>query len=372
MKFAEIPGHHDIKETLKSSLRHNTIAHAQLFHGNEGGAAFPMALAFSRYLLCENRSDEDACGECPSCQKMDKHIHPDVHYFFPKSGAKTDPATQNQLLKHWRDFLQQLPYGNLEQWQSFAEIADKAVQIHKEEARNIIKTVSMKSFEGHYKILLIWYPETMNISAANAILKVLEEPPEKTIYLLVSYNLEDIITTITSRTQLVNIPVFHDEEIVEFLVKQRDIAKEDSVKVARIAEGSVLKAEALLSHSEDLAYSEFQQWMRSCLRADFGELVKRSEYFSQQGKGKQFSQFRFALNILREAMVSLCQSSDLNHTLGEELTFVQKFAATAKLERLEEMYSKLNEALYHLERNANPRITHLSLSIDFIQLLNNR
>ncbi len=371
MLFSDIPGHEDIKKTLYKSLERNAIAHAQLFHGNEGGGALALALAYTRFILCENRSPEDACNTCASCQKMDKHIHPDVHYFFPKSSAKNDAATQGALLKRWREFLQSHPYGNLERWQQFAEINDKAVQIHKEEAKNIIKTVSLKSFEGKHKILLIWYPETMNIAASNAILKVLEEPPEKTIYLLVSYGLEDIITTITSRTQLVAVPPFNEAQVAGYL-QQKGIDATEAAKVSRISEGSLVKAEALLEHGQELAYGDFQAWMRSCLRADFQDLATRSEQFSQSGKGNQFSQLKFALNILRESIVSLCDTTELNHTMGEELNFIKKFGQAAKLSALEAMYEKLNEAVYHLERNANPRITHLSLSIDFVRLLNAR
>ena len=155
MTFSAIPGQESIKATLRSSFHRGTIAHAQIFHSNEGGPALPMALAFAQFILCENKKEEDACGECPSCQKMAKSIHPDVHFFYPKSSAKTDPATQAVLLKQWRAFLQEHPFGNLESWQRFAEITDKAVQIHKEEAKNIIKTVSLKSFEGGYKILCV-------------------------------------------------------------------------------------------------------------------------------------------------------------------------------------------------------------------------
>jgi len=369
MNFASIPGQEGIKTTLRSSFHRNAIAHAQIFHSNEGGSALPMALAFAQFILCENKKEDDACGECPSCQKMKKLIHPDVHFFYPKSSAKSDPATQALLSKQWRGFLQEQPFGNLESWQRYAEINDKAVQIHKEEAKNIIKTVSLKSFEGGFKILFVWYPETMNIAAANAILKVLEEPPEKTIYLLVSYNLENIISTISSRTQLVNIPVLQEDEIVSLLVK-KGVNSEDARKVSRIAEGSLTKAENALSSGSELAYSDFQQWMRSCLRGDFTDLVKRSEGFSQSGKGNQMSEMKFSLNILRESIVALCEQSDLNHAFGEELTFIQKFASTAQLGKLERMYEKLNEGIYHLERNANPRITHLSLSIDFTKILN--
>ena len=369
MRFSQIPGNQSIKDSLLSSHKRGAVAHAQLFAGTEGGASLSMALAFSQYILCENKLDDDACGECPSCQKAGKGVHPDIHFFYPKPAAKSDPALVANLQKQWRSFIQEQPYGDLQTWQKFADINDKAVQIHKEEAKNIIKTVSLKSFEGNHKILIIWYAETMNIAAANAILKVLEEPPEKTLYFLVSYNLENVITTITSRTQLVSIPTFSQDEISDLLQKS-GIGENEAINASRIAEGSLVKAEKVLQSGSDLAYGDFQTWMRASLKGDFSDLVKRSETFSQSGKGNQAAELRYALNLLRESMVSLCNQTSLNHVMGDELVFIQKFGATAQLEKLEKMYEKVNEALYHLERNANPRITHLSLSIDFTKILN--
>ena len=318
MQFSQIPGNQPIKDSLLSSHKRGAVAHAQLFAGAEGGAALSLALAFGQYILCESKMEDDACGECPSCQKVAKGVHPDVHFFYPKPAAKSDPALVANMQKQWRSFIQENPYGDLETWQRFADINDKAVQIHKEEAKNIIKAVSLKSFEGNYKILIIWYAETMNIAAANAILKVLEEPPEKTLYFLVSYNLENVISTITSRTQLVSVPPFTEDEVAGLLLKN-GISESEAGNASRIAEGSLLKAEKILQEGGELAYGDFQTWMRACLKGDFTDLVKRSERFSQSGKGNQSSELKYALSLLRESMVSLCNHTSLNHVLGEEL-----------------------------------------------------
>lgn len=370
MRFSDIPGLSSIKKQLLTGVHRNKIAHAQLFCGIEGSATLPMALAYSSYLMCENRQKEDACGTCPSCQKASKAIHPDIHYFLPQPSLKSDPQKQTSLLKSWREFLREEPYGNLDRWQNFAGITDKAAQISKEEAKRIVKTVSLKAFEGHQKILLIWYPELMNISAANAILKTLEEPPPHTVYLLVSYAYEDIIGTITSRSQLVKIPPFGDEEIAEHLT-QSGLEREEALRLARISEGSVLKANGLRSE-DHLAYQDFQHWMRSCLKADFESLLKESEGFSQRPKSDQFRQWKFSINLFREAIIGYSENESLQHTQGEELAFIKKFGSAVSMDALEKMYVILNDAVYHLERNANPRITHMNVSIEFSKILTER
>lgn len=368
MKFGDIPGHEQLKKTLLSSVRKNHMAHAQLFHGNEGGASLALVLAFASYILCENKQEDDSCGTCPSCHKVAKLIHPDVHFFFPKSSAKTDASKQNLIQSQWREFLAGNPFGTLEDWLRFSELENKQVQISKEEARNLIKTISLKSFEGNHKIIIMWYPESMNGSAANAILKVLEEPPEKTIYLMASYDLERIISTITSRTQLIAVRPFSNEEVANFLISE-GVADKDAQKISRVAEGSIQKGLNIIGHSNDLAHSDFQDWMRNCLRQDYTALVKASEEFSQIGRAKQQSRLNFAIELIREAVLAQSDGSKLHHTFDDELVFIQKFSSAVPLDGLEKMYKQLSDALYHLERNANPRITHLNLSLTFSRLL---
>ena len=368
MRFADIPGHQELKSTLTSSFERNHVAHAQLFHGDEGGAALPLAIAYATYILCENKNGEDACGVCASCQKMQRFVHPDVHFFYPKSSAKSDPGKEKVLQASWRSFLMKDAYGNLDNWVRFADIENKQVQISKDDARNIVKTVSMKSFEGNYKVVFLWYPEMMNGSAANAILKILEEPPAMTIYLLVSYNVERIIRTITSRTQLVKVVPFDEGDVEAYLIGKGEESSQ-AKKVARIAAGNVLTAQKLLDHSDDLEHEEFQEWMRACLRKDYTTLVKYSEDFSQAGRAKQHSKMSFALTLIRQAILAKGQASELLKGLGDEGPFIQKFSGAVSFDGLQGMVTKLNEMIYHLERNANPKMAHLNLSIRFSELL---
>ncbi len=368
MKFADIPGHEDLKAALRSSFQRNHLAHAQLFHGHEGSAALPLSIAFASYLLCEQRTDDDSCGTCPACHKTSKLIHPDIHFFFPKPSAKADPAKDAQTKKLWRDFLINHPYGNLATWLHFADIENKLVQISKDDSRQLIRTLSLKPFEADHKVIFIWYPELMHGSAANAILKVLEEPPDRTIYILVSYDLEQIITTITSRTQLVQIPPFTDEEVQQHLVSEGASAAE-AKNIARISDGSLLKAHAVREHADDIAYDEFQAWMRVCFKRDYTQLVKLSEEFSQIGRANQTNRLRFALNLLREAVIAKTNESQLIRATENEWEFIQNFSKAIAFETLEAMISLINDGIYHIERNANPRIMHLNLSIKLSHLI---
>ncbi len=368
MQFSDIPGHDELKETLRSSLTRNHMAHAQLFHGNEGGAALPLATAFASYILCENRTEDDACGVCPACAKTSKSIHPDVHFFYPRASVKSDPAKAAAQSKQWRSFISEQPYGNLEAWSQLAEMDNKLLQIGKDDAREVIKTVSMKAFEGSHKIILIWYPEMMNGPAANALLKVLEEPPANTIYLLVGYSIEQIITTITSRTQLVKVPPFSDDNIVDFLV--HDGASESEARqTVRVAEGSILKARKLLGQTDELEHEGFQQWMRDCLRGDYTSMVKMSEEFSQAGKSRQQGKMSFWLNLIRESLLAKSETMELTASMGNESDFIKKFSSAVSFEALEGIYQLINEEIYHLTRNANPRLMHLNLSLQISQLL---
>ncbi|MFT6866953.1 MAG: DNA polymerase-3 subunit delta' [Cyclobacteriaceae bacterium] len=366
MQFAEIPGLLEIKKSLISSFEQNHIAHAQLFNGVEGGGALPMALAFSTFLLCENKQPDDSCGTCPNCQKMKKHIHPDVHYFFPKLTFSTSSENEKhhaETQKNWREFAAKKPFSGLGAWVSLNGFSNKNMLITKEESRRIIRTVSMKSFEGDFKILLIWCPEYMHPSAANGILKVLEEPPTQTIYLLVTYAYESLLPTIKSRVQLFSIPPLSYGEIQKYL---EDNASADPVKakqISRMAGGSIGKAMHELESVGEVAYQSFQSWMRLCLSRDFASLAQLSEEYFKSSKPDQRNTLEFGLTLVRESILSKAGGDNFIVREGDEKAFIVKFGAAVTLEALEQMYLDLSEALRNLARNANAKITFMSLSL---------
>ena len=372
MLFAEIPGLQEIKDSLIASYTKNHIAHAQLFNSAVGGGGLPIALAFTTYLLCQDKQDQDACGVCPSCQKMSRMVHPDVHFYYPKPAPPKPSEYEKQfaeVLKKWREFAVAKPYGDVDDWVNFNGYENKNVQISKEDSRQLIRTVSMKSFEGDFKILIIWYPEFMHPSAANGILKVLEEPPTNTIYLLVSYAYDNLLATIKSRTQIFNIPPFKEEAIKNYLIGQKDADPDLAEKVSRIAGGSLGKALYEMDNAGSIAYQKFQSWMRMCLSGSYTELIKLSDEFNQSAKPAQRNELEFAISLIREAILSKATDGQLMTREGEEGAFIEKFGGFASLQALEAIYLKMSESLHHLQRNANARITFMNLSLECSQLL---
>ncbi|MEQ9216479.1 MAG: DNA polymerase III subunit delta [Cyclobacteriaceae bacterium] len=373
MRFEDIPGHSDIKEYLISAHRNNRIAHAQLFSGIPGSANFPLALAFATYILCKNKSDQDACGECENCKRINKLIYPDIHFFYPKPTAKPkdyDKAFSDSL-KKWRELATQNFFPELGDWISINGFESKNLLISKEDSKQIIKTVSMKSFEGDFKIIFIWYPEFMNPSSANAILKVLEEPPTNTIYFLVTYAYENLLTTITSRTQLISVPPFRDEEIESYLVEKKEVPQEKARKVAHLANGSMSKAFQELESVGEIAYQEFQEWMRCCFKRNYAELAKQSEGFGQRSRSDQRNQLEYGLALVRESLRSTSNDANGGHN-EEEMKFISNFGSANSLESMEQIHLLLSNAISNLERNANPRITYMNLSLSFCNLFRRR
>jgi DNA polymerase-3 subunit delta' len=363
MRFEEIPGLLALKKTLVLSHQRNHLAHAQLFSGQEGGAALPLAIAYATYLLCENKEAADACGSCPTCQKMAKHIHPDVHYFFPSAKLeKEDGKQQSRVNEVWRELIIEQPYAALGDLISALDTESKQNQISKAEAKKIVQTVSMKSFEGGLKILIIWYPEKMNGAAANAILKVLEEPPENTLYLMVTYHYEDLLTTIISRLQLVTIPSFSEDELTGYLVKNQGATAEDAIKAYRFSNGSLPNAVADLREGNEDELHWFIDWMRNCIGAKYDFLSRMSEQFKQISRAKQQIKMRWALEMIRNAIL-VKGAEDLISSQGAERVFILKFSNAINLQGLELIYKDLSETLYYLERHAHPQMAQLALSI---------
>jgi DNA polymerase-3 subunit delta' len=401
MRFTEIIGLHETKKFLTTSVRSGHIAHAQLFLGPSGSANLAMSLAYATFLNCENRREEDACSQCASCLKMQKFVHPDVHYVFPVSATKTitgKEVVSDSFVASWREFLAKDVYGSAADWSFSFGGENKQLNISKEESRNIIRKLSLKAFEGHYKIMLIWMPEFLHPAAANGLLKILEEPPEKTVFLLVAHNQEQILPTILSRTQTVSIRAFTDEEVFQILSKKiengsTEISPEKIRKAAHLAEGDLNEAEKLLRNVEESSHRMFHEWMRICYKLDFQQLAGESDFFQRHrmdnkrvswtdffgkmGKEAQKSFLQYGLSMMRETLMmqAIAQESPTENAeklvriYGEERTFVSNFSKIMQWEKVEQAAQLLNEAYYHLERNANPKILFLDLSLKIAGLL---
>lgn len=368
MKFADIPGLHKTKDLLKQSVRSGHIAHAQLFAGAPGCAALPMALAWITYLHCQQRG-EDACGTCAACTKSLKHIHPDTHFTFPAPSPKAgeEEKTRTENLKTWRGFLLDHPFGMPEDWISYLNSEDKQLSISREDGRQIIQSLTLKPFESKYKVVLIWCPERLHPSAANALLKILEEPSPQTLFVLVSYAAGSLLPTILSRMQHLHIPLLSDDELSQYL---RSIhPKSNLEEIVRLADGNINLALRLLEEEENTHFTTLTNWLRACYKRDYAQLTSMAETFHELERMNQHQFLRYGLSIMRESVIALAGSESLHRVRGEELEFVRNFSGVLSIPVIEKIVHLLNRADYHIERNGSAKMIFLDLSIALGELL---
>jgi len=328
MRFADIPGLENTKEKLYKTIESSKIAHAQMFAGPEGSANLALAIAYATILNCTNRSQEDACGECPSCQKIKKLVHPDVHFVFPVSSAKNKTGkdvVSDGFIVDWRQFVAKNPYAGPYEWSMEFGGEDKQLNISREESRNIVRKLSLKSFEGKYKVMIIWLAEYLHPAAANALLKLLEEPPESTIFLLVTYDPEQIISTILSRVQLLQIRSFNREEITQYLIHHDEIESQKAQQIASISNGDLNQAQRLIHEVEDAKHNMFQDWMRMCFAGNHALMVEWADEFSKSSKINQKGLFQYGLSILRDSLLLQHNASGVLNLLSEEKNLLQTF-----------------------------------------------
>ena len=374
MRFSDIPGLQSTKEKLYRTIESGKVAHAQMFAGPEGSANLAMALAYAALLNCTSRKDQDACGTCPSCQKIQKLIHPDLHFVFPVSSAKGKTGKDvisDSFIAEWRQFAIQNPYGGPYEWATEFGGENKQLNISREESRNILKKLSLKSFEGEYKIMIIWLAEYLHPTAANALLKLLEEPPEKTVFLLVTYDQEKIISTILSRVQLLKIRSFNKNEISEYLVQKFQLESGKALQLASIASNDLNQAIKLINEVEDDTHKMFQDWMRICFSNNYPSMVEWAENFSKVNKINQKGLFQYGLAILRDSLLVQNGASDVINANGSENSFVTNFSKAITFTKLEKLYQLLNTAFYHLERNGNPKLIFLDTSLQITATFRN-
>ena len=369
MKFSEIPGLEKEKEVLIKSVQNNHIAHAQLFLGGAGTGVFPMAIAYAQYINCLDKKEMDSCGECSSCSKYQKFIHPDLHFIYPTVTTKDAAANSVRsegLIVHWRSFLLDNPFADYRDWMVSLEMENKQGAINAAESRSILKKVSLKAFEAEYKVVIIWIPELMNSTAANALLKILEEPPEKTLFLLISYDAERLLTTVLSRTQKFQVRNFRNEELESYLkTKSKD---SNSISQAiQLAEGSLNSALKNLEHAENDLFIFFRDWMRLCFQKNVEGVVNMSNEFQKLGRETQKNVLNYGINLFRNVILQIAGAESIIHLPEQEANFVKKFATITSDEKLESYFSLFNDAHYNILRNANPKITFTTLSLEVIK-----
>jgi DNA polymerase III subunit delta' len=371
MNFLSIPGLEDVKGMLIEAVKTNHAAHAQLFVGMEGAPNLPLALAYATYLHCQNRGD-DSCGTCPACSKNTKFIHPDTHFVFPLSNVKGDKDEDRfkaEILKSWRSFLTEQPFGILDDWTNYYGGEDKLALISREESREIIKSLSLKPFESPHKVMIIWQPELMHPSAANGILKILEEPPPNTYFILVTNAADRLLPTIRSRTQIVTVPLLADAAVERYLNEKHDVDKGRAAKIAQLADGNINLAIKFLEKEEDNNAQQFTEWMRACFKKNYGSLVAIADYYHGLDKLSQRNMMSYSINMLRETMLHISGANTIHRTRGDELKFVQDFSKVMSVEKVEKSFRLINDASYHLERNGSAKMIFLDLSLKLSKAL---
>ncbi len=373
MKFSDIPGLDETKQVLIDSVTSGHVAHAQLFVGAEGALNLPLALAYAAYIHCQDKQPSDSCGKCAACSKSLKYIHPDTHFVFPLSNVKNDKDEERfkaEILKSWRIFLHEQPFGDLNDWTTAYGGEDKQALISREESREIIKTLSLKPFESQSKIMIIWQPEYMHPSAANGILKILEEPAPNTYFILVTNAADRLLATILSRTQIITVPLLADTDIREYLVEKKSIEPKRAAALTQLAEGRINQAFRLAENEEDDNAPQFIEWMRACFKKSYGSLVGMADTFHTLDKLRQRNILQYSMNMMRESLIKTSGADTLHRVQGEELKFIQDFSKVMTIHKIEKSFRFMNDAAYHLERNGSAKMIFLDLSLQLSKTIN--
>jgi DNA polymerase-3 subunit delta' len=379
MQFSDLLGQDYIKNHLVSSALAGRIPHAQLFVGPEGSGTLAAAVAYSQFILCQNVGKENQGGNDACNLKFGTLTHPDLHFVYPNVAndeVKSKPKS-GDFIAEWRDFVLGNPYGSLFDWHKHLGVQNKQGMIRVEDAQDILKALALKSYEGGYKIMIVWMVEKMNIEASNKLLKLLEEPPEKTLFILIAENEEDIIQTIRSRCQVLQFGALPEYEIAKALKEKYFLDEASAQKVAHQAQGNYNKALHILNNSDgDLPFEKwFVEWVRAAFRAKgnaaaIQDLISWSEEIAGLGREGQKQFLNYCIVLFRQAMLLNYQANSLVYMEPTVDKFsLEKFAPFVNGFNIQEIFKELSDAIYHIERNGNPKIIITDLSIKLTRLI---
>ncbi|MFN6076256.1 MAG: ATP-binding protein [Fluviicola sp.] len=368
MQFQDVFGQKTLKAQLIHEINQEKVSHAQLFLGDLGHGGLPMALAFVQYLFCQDRQESDSCGVCDSCQKVKKLVHPDLHFSFPTIQA--DTKTSNGALKEWREIIQEERYFDLHDWIKFIDKKERTPIIGTEESMEVVKKLSLKSYEGGFKVMLIWKAESMNATYANKILKILEEPPAKTLFILLSESSDALLQTILSRTQVVRIPSLELETVESFLQAQ-GLSKSQAESISARSNGSIVAAKKLIGDQEeiDLNRELFIELMRVCFKKNVLEMLNWTEKVGVLTKEGQKNFVLYALHMVRQSVLKNYTNGVLSRTSTEEAQFLDKFSRFITNNNLMDFCEIFNDAHYHLDRNANAKLLFTQLCFQVMRFI---
>ncbi len=393
MLFKDVIGHEQVKQHLTEMVQQDRLSHALLFLGKEGSGALPLALAFAQYIVSLPQPSpvvEDLFGgmsaleptpvfihpdqvaERPAYQRASQLIHPDLHFSYPVIPRKPgDKPLSSHYISEWREFIRQFPYGNSFDWLQFIGAENKQGNITAEECNDIIRKLSLKTFESEYKVLVMWMPEYLG-NAGNKLLKLIEEPPPNTLFLLVAENEEKILQTILSRCQLVRIPVLENSDIEKALIGRSSAAPETARQIAAISEGNYREAIALLQHAEDDWQSILRDWLNATLKGGPIAQVKWVEEISKTGREKQKQFLRYFNHLVEVSIRVKVLGADRVAAAENELAFALRLNKIAGVSQQEAIIEELDKASYYIERNANPKMLFQALTFKLYHVIQNK
>lgn len=383
MLFQDILGQDHIKNYLITTANAGRIPHAQLFIGPEGSGTLPMAIAYAQYILCANVDGENNTGKSACNLKFDNYSHPDMHFVYPVTSTddvKGDSVVSSNFLEQWRSFLKENPYASLFDWYKKLEIPKKQGIISVKESAAINKNLSLKAYEGGYKVMIIWMADKMRTDAANKLLKLLEEPPEKTVFILISESIDDLLQTIISRCQVVDFLALPEQVITDKLISAHQVEANVAKKIAHQCEGNYNKALHLLHKDDD--DSIFEEWFINWVRAAFkakgnasviSDLIAWSTTIAKEGRETQKNFLQFCIQFFRQALLLNYQAKDLVYLEPNFENFkLEKFAPFIHGNNIMDIFKELEDAIYHFERNGNSNVILTDLSIKLTRLLHKK
>lgn len=372
MYFREIIGQEEIKQRLIQSAQSGVVPHAQLFCEQGGAGAFPLALAYARYLNCTSRTDSDACGRCPSCLKYNELAHPDLHFVFPIVAKKEKKKEVcDDYLVEWRAFLKERPYFNMDGWLDYIEAGNSQAIIYSKESDEIIRKLNLRIYEATYRILLVWLPEKLHSSCANKLLKVIEEPPQNTVILMVSEIPDQVLGTIQSRAQRINVRAIHPDAISAAMVSRYGLAPEDARHVAHLANGSYIQAMEAISLGEENKFflEQFKTMMRNSWARNVKGMKEMGDLLAGIGRERQKNFLAYCQHLIRENFMYRFQSPELNYMNLDEASFAVKFAQFVNERNVFDIMEELAKAERHVSQNVNAKMVFFDLSLRLTVLI---
>lgn len=369
MFFKDVIGQNKVKQILLESVKSNRISHAQMFLGDEGYGGLPLAISFAQYILCSDKKEDDSCGECASCKKVQHLSHPDLHFSFPIQLSAKEKSS-DVFLPEWKEMILYNPYTEEEDWYAKTGNENKQGVIGKDESQSVFKKLQLKSYEGGYKIMIIWLADKMNAAAANKLLKLIEEPPNKTLFLLTAKNLESILPTIISRTQVTKLSKISNSDIITGLVNY-DVESDVAEGISNYVNGDFSQAlKQVKGNVHDAEYYEFfVKWMRICFSRDVAQAIEISNELSGIGREKQKSFLEFSLDLFQKSLRGNFIGLNNIKINPNHAAFISKFMPFVTPNNIEAIHELLTKAYYHIDRNANPKILFLDLSFKLFTVI---